>query len=190
MRQLCVSETVDVPKGVTVSIKTRTVTVKGPRGTLVKAMGHIRSDMQVKQQGKKINIDIWFGNRKERACARTVATHIMNMIKGVTKGYEYKMRMAYAHFPINVAAEESAREVVIKNFLGEKETRTIVLPEGVICKRSSDVKDELVLSGIVIKNVSQTAARIQQSVKVKGGKDLRKFLDGTYVTEKSTILKD
>ena len=34
-----------------------------------------------------------------------------------------------------------------------------------------------------------TAAFIQQSVKVKN-KDIRKFLDGIYVSEKSTVVKD
>lgn len=27
------------------------------------------------------------------------------MITGVTKGYEYKMRLVYAHFPININIE-------------------------------------------------------------------------------------
>jgi large subunit ribosomal protein L9e len=43
---------------------------------------------------------MWFSTKKQRAGVRTVASHIKNMIKGVTKGFVYKMRMVYAHFPI------------------------------------------------------------------------------------------
>merc|ERR1712137_984467 len=32
----------------------------------------------------------------------TVITHIKNMMIGVTKGFRYKMRFVYAHFPVNV----------------------------------------------------------------------------------------
>jgi large subunit ribosomal protein L9e len=38
---------------------------------------------------------------------RTVRTLINNMVIGVTKGYRYKMRYVYAHFPINVNIEKN-----------------------------------------------------------------------------------
>ena len=44
-------------------------------------------------------------------------------------------------------------------------------------------------SGNSIDAVSQSAALIQQSTTVKN-KDIRKFLDGLYVSEKTTIVKD
>lgn len=47
------------------------------------------------------------GIRKELASIRTVCSHVQNMITGVTKGYRYKMRSVYAHFPINIALQES-----------------------------------------------------------------------------------
>ena len=43
--------------------------------------------------------------------------------------------------------------------------------------------------GNSIDAVSQSAALIQQSTTVKN-KDIRKFLDGLYVSEKTTIVKD
>lgn len=52
-----------------------------------------------------------------------------NMIKGVTKGYEYKMRLVYAHFPINVNIEE-AKRIEIRNFLGEKRVRAVTMLPG------------------------------------------------------------
>merc|ERR1712190_568078 len=43
--------------------------------------------------------------------------------------------------------------------------------------------------GTLIDAVSQSAALIQQSTTVKN-KDIRKFLDGLYVSEKTTVEKD
>jgi ribosomal protein L6P/L9E len=54
---------------------------------------------------------------------------LQNMIKGVTKGYEYKMRLVYAHFPININIEE-AKRIEIRNFLGEKRVRAVTMLPG------------------------------------------------------------
>ena len=59
------------------------------------------------------------------------------------------------------------------NFLGEKLVRRITLGEGVEVESSKTVKDELILSGNSIENVSQSAADIQQACRVKN-KDIRK----------------
>jgi large subunit ribosomal protein L9e len=55
-----------------------------------------------------IGIEIHHGNRKNVAALRTVRTIINNLIIGVTKGFKYKMRYVYAHFPINVNVEKNA----------------------------------------------------------------------------------
>lgn len=60
--------------------------------------------------------------------------------------------------------------------------------DGVTVSRSSDVKDEIVLVGNDINNVSRTCALIQQICAVKR-KDIRKFLDGIYVSWKGTIVE-
>ena len=43
-------------------------------------------------------------------------------------GYKYKMRLVYAHFPINVAIEDDVK-VIVRNFLGEKRPRVIDMLE-------------------------------------------------------------
>merc|ERR1712194_122491 len=102
----------------------------------------------------------------------------------VTLGFLYKMRFVYSHFPINVTL--AGENVEIRNFLGEKRVRKVKLLDGVSYVRSTDVKDEIQLLGNDIANVSLTAAQIQQSTNVRK-KDLRKFLDGIYVSEKGAI---
>ena len=131
---------------------------------------------------------MWFGTRETIAAIRTICSHIENMITGVTKGFKYKMRFCYAHFPINVSSvKEGNNDVVeIRNFLGEKKVRRVELLEGVKYFRTADVKDQIEISGIDVAKVSLSCAKIAQTTAVKN-KDIRKFLDGIYVSEKSNI---
>jgi large subunit ribosomal protein L9e len=110
------------------------------------------------------------------------------MITGVTKGYKYKMRFCYAHFPINVTCvKDSGKDVVeIRNFLGEKKVRRVHLLDGVNYVRTADVKDQIEISGIDIAKVSLSCAQISQTTAVRN-KDIRKFLDGIYVSEKGLL---
>lgn len=108
------------------------------------------------------------------------------MIKGVTTGFEYKMRFVYAHFPINVNVADAGNAVEIRNFLGERIIRRVPMLDGVTVETSKNQKDEIILTGNDIEKVSQSAASIKGSVLVKN-KDIRKFLDGIYVSEKGLI---
>mmetsp|Transcript_16478 Transcript_16478/g.47383 ORF Transcript_16478/g.47383 Transcript_16478/m.47383 type:complete len:188 (-) Transcript_16478:85-648(-) len=183
MKTVLASRTIEIPDGVEVEVDARIVTVKGPRGELTRDFKHVDMDLR-KVGGKYIRVDIWFATRKQLACVRTVCSHIDNMIVGVTRGFLYKMRFVYSHFPINVSL--SGENVEIRNFLGEKRVRKVPLGEGVKYVRSADVKDQIELSGNDIAVVSLTAARIQQCTCIRK-KDLRKFLDGIYVSEKGPI---
>lgn len=171
---------------VEVEVKSRVVKVTGPRGSLTRDFKHMNMDMQ-KVGDKSLRVDVWFANRKQLACVRTVCSHIDNMIVGVTRGFLYKMRFVYSHFPINVTL--NGNDVEIRNFLGEKRVRKVKLQEGVKYVRSADVKDQIELSGNDIAMVSLTAAQIQGQTNVRK-KDLRKFLDGIYVSEKGAIPAD
>jgi large subunit ribosomal protein L9e len=100
-------------------------------------------------------VDCHFGKKKRLASIRTACSHVSNLIKGVTKGFEYKMRLVYAHFPININIEDKGTRVEIRNFLGEKRVRDVKMLPGVTIKRSDAVKDELILQGNDIENVSR-----------------------------------
>ena len=75
-------------------------------GKLTKNLGHLAVSFSHPSKDV-INIELHHGNRKNVATLRTVRTLINNLIIGVTKGYKYKMRYVYAHFPINVNIEKS-----------------------------------------------------------------------------------
>jgi large subunit ribosomal protein L9e len=186
MKTVLASRTIEIPEGVEVEINARVVKVTGPRGSLTRDFKAINMDLR--RVGKKfIRVDLWFATRKQLACVRTVCSHIENMFVGVTQGFCYKMRFVYSHFPINVT--QAGNAVEIRNFLGEKRVRKVELMPGVKYVRTADVKDQIELSGNDIAMVSLTAAQIQQSTTVRN-KDLRKFLDGIYVSEKGPIPAD
>jgi len=191
MKYIHSSESLTVPEGVKVAIKSRLVIVEGPRGKLTKNLNHLAVNFSHPKKDV-INIELHHGARKSVATLRTVKTLIENLIIGVTKGFKYKMRYVYAHFPINVNVDKNGEtglyEVEIRNFIGEKIIRRVVMHEGVDVEASKSQKDELVLSGNSLENVSQSAADIQQICKVRN-KDIRKFLDGLYVSEKSNIVE-
>ncbi|KAK9707939.1 60S ribosomal protein L9B, partial [Basidiobolus ranarum] len=173
MKDIYKEEELTIPEGVTVDIKARVVRVKGPRGTLSNNFHHVNMEIK-KISATKIRLVVWHGVRKHVACLRTISSLIQNMIIGVTKGFEYKMRFVYAHFPINVNISDDSKDVEIRNFLGEKVIRRVKMLDGVTIAHSEAQKDEIIISGNSLPNVSQSAASIQQSTRVKN-KDIRKF---------------
>ncbi|EDR12912.1 60S ribosomal protein L9 [Laccaria bicolor S238N-H82] len=190
MRDVLKTEELEIPSNVEITIKSRLITVTGPRGTLTKNVRHVDMDIRLlKGKTTKVTLAVWQGGRKHVACLRTIRSLINNMITGVTKGFQYKMRAVYAHFPINCIIQEDGHSVEIRNFLGEKTVRHVNMLSGVVVAESKAQKDELILEGNDIDMVSQSAASIQGVCRVRN-KDIRKFLDGIYVSDRGTIATD
>ena len=91
--------------------------------------GDCRNYKNNKNTPPQIHAEVWFGNDLEVSMIKTCLSAITNMFTGVTLGYKYKMRFAYAHFPVGVTVE--GNEIQIRNFLGEKYVRRVTLPEGI-----------------------------------------------------------
>lgn len=173
----------------TVSVASRVVTVKGPRGELKKEFKHVQAEIEVKknEEGQTVvSNKMWHATSRQRSSLRTVLSHIDNMITGVTKGFRYKMRFVYAHFPVNANIPKEADRIEIRNFLGEKRVRHVPMQPGCKIIRDTAVKDQIIIEGNSIDNVSRSCAEIRGSCLVKN-KDIRKFLDGIYVSEKGVI---
>merc|ERR1712137_282775 len=121
------------------------------------------------------------------ACLRTVQSHIMNMVTGVTKGYLYKMRMAYAHFPITIEFEgtEDAQIVLIKNFLGQRLNHALKVPKGVTL--SSPATSRTSWRSLATMWTMCPALLLCCTAAPRCCARIRKFLDGIYVSEKGPI---
>ncbi|KAL0478911.1 ribosomal protein L9 [Acrasis kona] len=185
MKTLSNQQTVEIPEGIKISAKSRIVTVTGARGTLKKSFRHLALDMTV--EGNTLLVQCWHGDRKHNAQVRTVCSAVENLITGVTKGYKFKMRFVYAHFPVNINITEDNKIIEIRNFLGEKFVRRVEMIEGVTVKMTGN-KDEIQVEGNSLDSVSQSCANIHGSTLVKN-KDIRKFLDGIYVSERGHIVE-
>ncbi len=115
---------------------------------------------------------------QDRAVVGTWISHINNLIKGVTSGFTYSLKIVYTHFPMNVSVNGNV--VDIKNFLGAKGIlKANILGETKVVVKKEDV----IVSGINKDDVGQTAANIEKACKVKG-KDRRVFQDGVYLVTK------
>jgi large subunit ribosomal protein L9e len=70
---------------VTITIKSRIVTVTGPRGSLVRNFKHCPIDMQISEDGNTLQLDMWFSNKKQLSTLGSIASHINNMFTGVVQ---------------------------------------------------------------------------------------------------------
>ncbi|KAJ0968577.1 hypothetical protein J5N97_025494 [Dioscorea zingiberensis] len=121
MKTIRSSQTMDILKRVKVRVKAKLIEVEGPRGKLTRNFKHLNLDFELIDGGRKLKVHAWFGSRKIMAAIRTALSHVKNLITGVTKkGYPFKMRFVYAHFPINSSITNSSSTIEIRNFLGEK----------------------------------------------------------------------
>lgn len=176
MRALSVEKTIQIMDGVDLKIDGRRVTVSGEKGTLTRDFSHASISIQKEENSVKIRTD--WPRKKEAAIVVTVSSHIQNMIKGVTKGFSYKLKIVFSHFPISVKAE--GKKVVIENFTGERSPRIAnIMGDAQV----SVTQEDVIVKGIDLEDVSQTAANIEQATRVKK-KDPRVFLDGIYVYER------
>src|SRR5207302_5132530 len=97
--------------------------------------------------------------------------------------YRYNLRTVYAHYPGTVKVDEKAKTLKVENCTGEKTPRSAQILDGVKVVVKGD---DITVEGVDIKAVSQTAANIQNSTKIKK-KDLRVFLDGMYIDTKTSL---
>ena len=177
MRLPEISKIIQVPDNVEVNIEGRKVTVKGTKGTLTRDFSHV--PISIDANGKTVRVWAEWPRKKEASLVGTIYSHIQNMITGVEKGFSYKLKIVFSHFPMSVKVQ--GKTVVIENFTGERRARRVkIIGDTQVKVQSEDV----VVEGLNLENVSQTAANIEQATKVKK-KDPRVFLDGIYVYERN-----
>jgi large subunit ribosomal protein L6 len=167
-----------IPENVNVEIIGNKVKVSGPKGELEKSL-KIPEEIKVEKIENKIKVYSESERRKIKALIGTIAAHIRNMLNGVTKGFSYRLRMVYSHFPISVKVEKD--KILIQNFLGEKKPRIAKIVGNVEVKVEGS---DIIISGIDLDSVGQTAGNLEQATRITGY-DRRRFMDGIWIVSRS-----
>ena len=167
---------IELPDEASASVERFDLTVEGPNGAVTRRLWFPGVDVTV--EDGTVAIEAEAEDAKTNATLGTFESHVENMIHGVTEGWEYRMEIHYAHFPMQVDVEGD--EVVVQNFLGEQAPRRTAV------RGDTEVTidgEEVVLTGPDKEAVGQTAAAVEQLTSVTD-KDTRVFQDGIYIVEK------
>ncbi|MFH1072955.1 MAG: 50S ribosomal protein L6 [Nanoarchaeota archaeon] len=175
--QETIIETLDIPDKVRITQKESMFEITGTKGTV--AMQLHTPQLEIRPEGNKLLFIVKKKyTQREKKLIFTYKAHIKNACKGVIEGHVYRLKICSGHFPMTVGLKGNTFEV--KNFIGETIPRTMRLREGVKVVVNGD---EVVVEGIDLARVSQTAADIEQLTK-RPGYDKRIFMDGIWITEK------
>ena len=167
-----------IPENVTIEIDNKTVKVSGLKGSLQKQFKYFY-DIKITKKENRLLITSKSDKKKVRAMIGTIIAHAKNMVKGVTEGYTYRMKIVYSHFPVSIKIEGD--KFLINNFLGEKVPRVAkILGDTKIEVKGQDV----ILTGPDKEAVGQTCGNIEQACRISKY-DRRVFQDGVYIVDKS-----
>lgn len=142
---------ISVPAGVEVKIDGATVTVKGPKGTLVEAFN---KDMIIKLEGNEVIVERPSEDKLHKSLHGLTRTLISNMIDGVTNGYAKTLEIE----GIGYRAAKQGTNVVMN--LGY--SHQVIVPETADIKLDVPNPNTIVVSGIDKQKVGQYAAEIRE----------------------------
>ena len=163
---------IQIPDDVKVNLNGSMLHVQGPLGNVYKNFKKIPVLIEINDN--KILLKRTGVRKKYLAILNTSKSLIKTLCIGVVDGFTIKMKIVYSHFPITVSIE--GKKVLVKNFQGERAERVSVIKGDTLVVAKGD---DVIITGPVLTDVSQTAANIQLNTKVKN-KDHRVFLDGIY----------
>ncbi|HZY91391.1 MAG TPA: 50S ribosomal protein L6 [Thermoplasmata archaeon] len=170
-----------LPRGVKVTLHGNTVSVEGPLGRITRGFPKDALELTVAAQSLRLQLKIPWNRKRAQALLHAWEAHLRNMAGGVTTGFEAKMKIVAAHFPMKVSVKE--HELVIENFLGEKYPRSASLVPGVDAKVDGDF---VLLSGYDVEHVGQSSANIERATRIRDY-DPRVFQDGIYIVERAHL---
>src|SRR3989344_4995448 len=147
-----------IPEDVEAEINQNNLTLKGKEGENIREFN--LNGISLEKKDKKIIISCEKATKKEKRMINTSTAHIKNMIKGVQKKFEYKLKICSSHFPMN---------------------RKVELPKNIEIKIE---KDMVTILSTNKELAGQAAANLEKVTKIRG-RDRRVFQDGIYILNKS-----
>jgi large subunit ribosomal protein L6 len=143
------SRPIDLPNGVTASVASGAVTVKGAKGSLSLA---VPAGISVVQENKQLAVKFQ-GDDQVRMSAGSTRAHLANMVAGVSKGYERRLELVGVGFRAQVQGK------ALSLTLGFSHPVAFPIPEGITIETPSQT--EIIVKGVDTQKVGQTAAEIR-----------------------------
>lgn len=138
-----------LPKGVEYSLKGRTATLKGARGSLSL---DLHQDVLVSQDNGELTVSLNEGVTN-KAIGGTTRSLLANMATGVSEGFERKLTL------VGVGYRAQAQGKTLNLTLGFSHPVNHAVPEGITIETPSQT--EIVIKGIDKQKVGQVAAEIR-----------------------------
>ena len=140
---------VSLPQGVTATIATNQVTIKGAKGTLSLPLAN---GVSVAEKDKTLQVSFTDGEGA-RISAGSTRAHLANMVNGVTKGYERKLEL------VGVGFRAAVQGKTLNLTLGFSHPVNFAIPEGITIE--APTQTEVLIKGIDRQRVGQVAAEIR-----------------------------
>ena len=191
-KAILTEEIIEIPEGVELSIKGRTITTTGEQGTVVKTLPKAPVLLKKIRKGDKdaVKVSMYYGHKKLNCIVKSMAAHVQNTITGASKGYRYTMKYGFKRHPMKPVAAQDGKSIAISLFLGKKDVSVVKADPGVHIECDKDEKTKQVyVSGLDPCAVGNTCLRIYHTC-VPHNLDRRKFLDGIYVQTRGHIKQD
>ena len=164
---------VSVPAGVTASVEGKTLSVKGPKGTLSLAM---RDEIKYDIGADGISVQPANETKQARAFWGMQRTLVQNLVTGVTEGFTKKLLIT------GVGYRAAAQGKKLKLQLGYSHDVDVDVPEGLTVATPDNTTVEI--SGTDKQKVGQLAAEIRRWRKPEPYKGKGIKYDGEYIFRK------
>lgn len=147
---------IPVPAGVTVTSEDGVVTVKGPKGTLVR---HLNPEITLNLQDSTLSVERPDDSKEHRAMHGLTRTLVANMVEGVTKGYKKQLEVQGVGFRASVNGQSLQLSVGYSHLI------EVAPREGITFTVANDPQSRnpvITIDGIDKEKVGQTAAEIRR----------------------------
>lgn len=167
---------IDLPSGVTLSVKGQDIEVSGPKGKLKRT---IHNSMSLTQEGNVVSVVPKKGQEHLSNFHGLTRSLVMNMVSGVHEGFSKSLLLKGVGYRALLKGKE------LHLTLGYSHPIIFSVPEGIEIKVEKQGKDPMVVvRGIDKESVGQTAANIRGFRKPEPyhGKGVR-YIDEVIITK-------
>jgi large subunit ribosomal protein L6 len=144
---------VAVPSGVSADVSGQTVNVKGPKGAL---SFDVHELIGVEKTAEGIKVTPRNQTKEARSQWGTSRTRILNLVNGVSKGFEKKLEIN------GVGYKAALNGKVLTLSLGYSHDVLFPVPEGITVQVAGQKQDQIIVTGIDKQKVGQVAAEIRE----------------------------